>query len=487
VVRQILTESVALALMGGTLGFVAAQWGTKALLRLSHNNELQASPDLRVFLFTAAVCVVTGILFGLIPALRARYVAVASTLKAGRQNGKDAGSGWSWGKLLVAGQVAVSLLVLFSAGLLVRSLQNIRKVDLGYNREHLLLVSTDPLAAGYNTLQITNFCNQLIDRLAAFPGVRAVSYSKNGLFGGSESATSMKVEGYEKKNDSDLVAAFDQIGPGYFTTVGVPMLLGRDVGLKDTEASPRVAVINETMAKFYYGAANPIGRKFIIEDPGNPKGMPTEIIGVARDARDHELKTPVKRRFYIPASQSLGRIPVVNFEIRTVGNPTAVADSVRKEIKGLDGRVPIYSVRALNELTDNSISEAILVARLSSFFAGLALLLAAIGLYGVLSFSVSGRTREIGVRMALGAQRTTVLWMVLHEASKLVLLGVAIGVPAALAASRVCSSMLFGLKSTDPLSMVLVTGLLLAIALLASYIPARRATRVDPMVALRYE
>jgi predicted permease len=487
VIRQLLTESIALALMGGILGLVAAKWGTRALLTLSHNNQLEASPDVRVFLFTAAVCVVTGIFFGLIPALRARYIAVATTLKAGRQSGKETGSGWNWGKLLVAGQVAVSLLVLFSAGLLVRSLQNIRKVDLGYNREHLLLVSTDPLAAGYSTLQITNFSNQLIDRLAAFPGVRAVSYSKNGLFSGSESDTSIKVEGYDGKNDSDQVAAFDQIGPGYFNAIGVPMLLGRDVGLQDTEASPRVAVINETMAKFYYGSASPIGKKFIIEDPGNAKAMSTEIVGVTRDVRDHELKTPVKRRFYIPATQSLGRIPGVNFEIRTVGNPSAVADSVRKEIQGLDARVPIYNIRALNELTDNSISEEILVARLSSFFAGLALLLAAIGLYGVLSYSVSGRTREIGVRMALGAQRTTVLWMVLQEAGKLVLLGILVGVPAALAASRLSASMLFGLSSSDPLSMVLVTVLLLAIALLASFIPARRATKVDPMVALRYE
>src|SRR5262249_29230538 len=270
VVRQMLTESLCLAVAGGVLGMLAARWGTKALQGLSRNRELQASPDWRVFLFTAAVCLITGILFGLIPALKLREVALASTLKSGAQTGSEARGSWTAGKVLVSAQVAVSLLVLFSAGLLVRSLQNIRKVDLGYNREHLLLVSTDPLAAGYNTLQITNFSNQLIDRLAAFPGVRAVSYSKNGLFGGSESDTSMKVEGYVSKNDSDLVAAFDQIGPGYFTAIGIPMLLGRDVGLQDTEASPRVAVINETMAKFYYGSASPIGRKFIIEDPGNP-------------------------------------------------------------------------------------------------------------------------------------------------------------------------------------------------------------------------
>ena len=488
VVRQMLTESLCLAVAGGVLGMLAARWGTKALQGLSRNRELQASPDWRVFLFTAAVCLITGILFGLIPALKLREVALASTLKSGAQTGSEARGSWTAGKVLVSAQVAVSLLVLFSAGLLVRSLQNIRKVDLGYNREHLLLVSTDPMAAGYNNLQITNFCDELVRRLAGVPGVRAATYSKNGLFSGGESATSMKVEGYQSTKEEDLVAAFDQVGPGYFAGVGIPLLLGRDVGPQDTDRSPRVAVINESMAKFYFGSTNPIGRKFTMDDADEAKSRaPFEIVGVARDARDHELKGQIKRRFYLPATQSLGSIPFINFEIRTVGNPTAVADSVRKQMKDLDANVPVYTVRALNELTDNSITEEILVARLSSVFAGLALLLAAIGLYGVLSYSVAGRTREIGVRMALGAQRSSVLGMVLREAGKLVIAGLVIGVPGAMAAGRLCSSMLFGLKSTDPLSMMMVTALLLAIALLASYIPARRATKVDPMVALRYE
>jgi predicted permease len=486
IVRQLLTESIFLAFAGGVLGLLIAQWGTRALLKLSGNKDLEASPDLRVFLFTAAVCLVTGILFGLIPALRSRRVAVAPTLKSGSQNGNSAHAGWNWGKLLVTGQVALSLLVLFVAGLLVRSLQNIRNIDLGYNREHLLLVSTDPVAAGYDKSKTTNYANELAAQLANLPGVRAVTSSKNGLFSGSESGNSIKVEGYDSKNDADLEAAFDQVAPNYFSAVGIPLLLGRDIGLQDTETSPRVVVINESMARFYFGQANPIGRKFTIEDP-NSKGGPVEIVGVARDARDHQLKGKVQRRFYIPVSQSLGSIAGLNFEIRTVGNPVAVAEAVRKQIKSFDANVPIYSVRALNELAERSISDQILIARISSFFAGLALLLAAIGLYGVLSYSVAGRTREIGVRMALGAQRGSVLRMVLEEAGKLVVLGVLIGIPAALLASRLFLSMLFGLKTTDPGSMALVIGVLLAITLLASYIPARRATKVDPMVALRYE
>jgi predicted permease len=486
IVRQVLTESIFLSFSGGVLGLLVAQWGTKSLLHLSKNDQLEASPDLRVFLFAAGVCLLTGILFGLIPALRSRQVAVAPTLKSGAQSGDSTSSAWNWGKSLVTAQVAVSLLVLFAAGLLVRSLSNIRNVDLGYNREHLLLVSTDPLAAGYNRLQISSFGNEAAGRLAHLPGVEAVSYSKNGLFSGSESANTIKVPGYVAKNDADLDTAFDEVGPGYFSAVGIPLLLGRDVGLQDTDAAPKVAVINESMAKFYFGSGNPIGRKFTIDDP-DVQGQEMEIVGVARDARDHELKGEVRRRFYVPAVQSRRTVPGIIFEIRTVGNPAAAAEAARKEIKSMAENVPIYDVRTLNSLTERSIEDEILIARLSSFFAGLALLLASIGLYGILSYSVAGRTREIGVRIALGAQRGNVLGMVLQEAGKLVLWGVIFGVPAALLAGRLCATMLYGLKSTDPISMLLVIGLLLAVALLASYIPARRATRVDPMVALRVE
>jgi len=485
IVRQLLTESILLAFAGGALGFLLARWGTDALLKLSGNKDLEASPDLRVFIFTAAVCLLTGLLFGLIPALRSRRVAAALTLKSGSQNGSSANAGWNWGKLLVTGQVAVSLLVLFVAGLLVHSLQNIRNVDLGYNREHLLVVSTDPLSAGYNNARTASFANQLAEQIGSLPGVRAVTSSKNGLFSGSESGNTIKVEGYTSKKEADLVAAFDEVAPNYFHGVGIPMLLGRDIGLQDTETSPRVAVINETMAKFYFGKANPIGRKFIVDDPGS-KG-PVEIVGVARDARDHKLKGTIDRRFYLPLSQALGQLPGVNFVVSTVGNPVAVAEAVRKQIKNLDANIPVNNIRSLNELTERAISDQILIARLSSVFASLALLLAAIGLYGILSYSVAGRTREIGVRMALGAQRGSVLKMILQEAGILVLVGVVIGIPSAILASRLFSSMLFGLKSTDPVSMLLVIAVLLAITLLASYIPARRATKVDPMIALRYE
>ena len=481
VIRQLLTESIFLAFTGGALGLLVAQWGTATLLRLSRTNDLQASPDLRVFLFTAAVCLVTGILFGLIPALRSRKVSVALTLKSGAQSGGNSHTRWSWGKSLVTAQVALSLLVLFAAGLLVRSLQNIRNVDLGYNREHILLVSTDPLSAGYDKQRIIQFSTEMTTQFSSIPGVQAATYSKNGLFSGSESSTTLKVEGYIAKGDAEPEADYDEIGPDYFKTVGIPLLLGRDIGPQDTETSPRVAVINETMARLYLGGTNPIGKRLEFNK------QTVQIVGVARNARDHELKGVVRSRFYVPATQIPAPNPVLNFEIKTVGNPLAVVGAVRTQVKSFDAKIPIYSVRTISEATESTIRQEILIARLSSFFAGLALLLASIGLYGVLSYSVAGRTREIGVRMALGARRGSVLGMILREAGKLVLLGIVIGIPAALLSSRLFSSMLFGLSRTDPVSMIVVIAILVGIALVASFIPARRATKVDPMVALRYE
>ena len=487
VIRQFLTESILLALIGGAIGVLLAHWGTRALLALSRNRELNASPDTRVLLFTAGVSLLTGVLFGLVPALRSRKVAMTAALKSGAQmGGTAAGSHWNWGKSLVAAQVMLSLLVLFAAGLLVRSLQKMRSLDLGYSHEHLLVINTDPVSAGYNIGQIVQYANEAVARLSNLPGVRAATYSKNGLFSGSESGESIQVAGFTKKTDDDLQNAADQVGPGYFTAVSIPVLLGRDIGLQDTELSPKVAVINESMAKFYFGDSNPLGRTFIIDDyPGKPE--PTTIVGVTRDARDHELRGAIPRRFYVPLTQGRKTIPVINFEVRIVGNPESVITEVRKQLKALDSNVPVYSARSVQQLLDRTMSNEILVARLSSFFAGLALLLACIGLYGIMSYSVNGRTREIGVRMALGAQRGSVLWMVLRESLRVLAVGIVIGIPAALLSSRLLSSMLFGLTTADPLSMVLVIVVLSAVAAFASWIPARRATRVDPMVALRYE
>ena len=489
--RQLLTESVLLALLGGILGVLLAQWGAVLLVQKTFGKvtlkAFDIHPDLHMLAFTAAVCLLTGILFGLAPALRAVGIPVAPTLKeAARSTSVSGGGKWSVGKVLVAGQVALSLLVLFAAGLLVRTLRNLKDVDFGYERQHVLLVKPDFISAGYRHDQLPTIVRPLLERLNAMPGVVGATISENGLMSGTESADEIKVEGYTPKDDKDAVAFDDWVGPDYFKIVGIPILLGRGIGPQDVATSQPVAVINESMAKFYFPGANPLGRKFVIDDDAQRERQ-IEVVGVSRDVRDHDLREPIPRRFFLAYYQSkLGDLEG-NFEIRTAGDPKAVIEATRKQIQEFDPNVTVRSADTLDTLVDDYLGQETLVAQLSSFFGGLALLLACIGLYGVMSYAVSGRTREIGLRMALGAQRQDVLWMVLKEALILVTVGLAIGIPAAFGGSRLMLSMLFALSSVDPVSMTIAITLMLMVATLAGYIPARRATRVDPMVALRYE
>jgi predicted permease len=488
-VRQLLTESLILASAGGITGLMMARWGTEALLKLSVGargaESFSSTPDWRVLVFTACACLITGLLFGMVPAFRAAKVAVAPTLKESTTAQPSSGR-FPIGKLLVVSQVAVCLLVLFAAGLLVRSLKNLRDLDLGYSRDHILMVLADPVSAGYKEAQITNFERDMIAQLSALPGVRSVTASENGLFSGTESADQLRIEGYTPARDRDKIVYWDQVGDNYFHALGIPLLAGRDFGPQDTPTSLRVAVINQTMAKFYFGNSNPIGHKIWIDDE-KQKDKPIEIVGVARDVRDHSLRGPLQRRFYIPTAQPMDKLYAVNFEIQTAGKPEEMTEPVRKTFAAVDANVPVTRLRSLNELVNSSISRDILVARLSTFFGSLALLLACIGLYGVMSYTVSRRTREIGVRMALGAHKARVLRMVLQEAMKLVVIGIIIGIPASFLLARVFSSMLFGLSSTDPVSMLIVVVVLAGVACIAGLIPARRATKVDPLVALRYE
>jgi predicted permease len=491
-VRQLLTESLLLAFAGGVCGLLIAHWGTRLLLTLrlgaSGADNLDARPDLRVLAFTAGVCMLTGLLFGLVPALRSIRVAVAPTLKDNSQNSLGSvSSGWNWGRIMVAAQVAISLLVLFVAGLLVRTMQNLKNLDLGYNRDQLLLLRTDPVAAGYKGQRQVDYASEVSRRLAAMPGVQAVTYSKNGLFSGSDSGDDLRVEGFVPKNDDEREAHYDWVGPAYFSALGIPLIVGRDIGPQDTATSPKVAIVNETMARFYFGQASPLGRRIWIDDDAG-RNKPIEIVGVARDSRGMEMRGPMERRFYMPFAQTTqDTMGNVVLEVRSAGNPAALGDSARKVITSFDRNLPVNFVRTMGELVDRTINNEILVAKLAGFFGILALLLACVGLYGIMSFTVGGRTKEIGLRMALGAQRSMMLWMVLRQAGKLVLLGLAMGVPLALLGSQLLSSMLFGLKATDLVSMILAVLLLTVVALLAGLIPARRATKVDPMVALRYE
>lgn len=491
-IRQLLTESVLLSCAGGLCGLLAAAWAKQMLLRLTlgrlGQNSVDASLDARVLTFTLVVSVFTGILFGLIPAIRSLKFDVVSALKASTATqGGARGSGWNWGQMLVISQVALSILVLFAAGLLVRSLHNLKNVDLGYSARHFLLIRTDPQAAGYKPQRLMQFYDEVVRRLSVLPGVRGVTASANGLFSGSESDADIKIDGYIPARHEDRNVYEDTIGPNYFSTLGVPILLGRDIGPQDTASSRKVVVINQAMARFYFKNANPIGKRIWLDDEEDRDKPPMEIVGVAGNVRDHTLRDEVPRRFYYPLAQTSDPLSNLNFEISAIGDPQSLAETARKEIRNFDANVPISRVRGLDNLIDGSINTEILIARLSTVFGLLALLLACIGLYGILAYTVSGRTREIGVRIALGASRPDVLWLVLRGAMKLILVGVVIGVPAAFATSRFLHSMLFQLTAFDPISMFVVILILCVVATLAGLIPARRATTINPVIALRYE
>jgi predicted permease len=327
---------------------------------------------------------------------------------------------------------------------------------------------------------------ELRGRLASIPGVRAVTYSQNGLFSGSESADQVTVEGYHAQKSADAHARFDNTGPGYFGIVGIPILVGRDIGPQDVDGATPVCVVNESFARFYFGSSNPLGKHVTDEFPDTRKTF--VIVGVARDARDHSLRGEIDRRFYLPARQPLGDYsPFLNYEIRTTGDPGRVMEESRRAVAAFNPAIPVYSVKPLELLLNDTLRQERLIAQLSGVFGGLAVLLAAIGLYGVLSYGVARRTNEIGIRMALGAARTNVVRMILRETVVLIAAGLVVGVPGALACAHLVQSKLFGLKPADPLTLAVALGVLSAVAFLAGYLPARRASQVDPLVALRYE
>jgi predicted permease len=485
-IQQLLTESILLAFLGGIGGVLLSIWGVEILVNIFENGaSLPLTPDLRVLAFTTAVCLVTGILFGLAPVLRLLRVQVSPALKTAAAAAPEGRSRLGWGRGLVSGQVALSLLVLFAAGLLVRSLQKLMAQSVGYDPGRIVIARLNPVAGGYKDAKIDALAERLVARISALPGVRGVTYSENGLFSGTESADAILVPGFPAAKPGDRVANEDSVGPDYFAVVGIPILLGRGIGPEDTATSTRVAVINEAMVKRFFQGGNPLGRQFSIDDP-DWKGKPFTVVGVSMDAKDHSLRKAVAPRFYYAFQQYRDTGQII-LEVSVTGSASAAVAEIQSQIKAADPNLPISFIHPLPELVKGRISDQIALAKLSAFFAGLSLLLACVGLYGIMSYTVAGRTREIGVRMALGAEPGDVLELVLREGMLLVGVGLAAGIPLSLAGSRVLASFLFGLTSTDPLSLIAVMVLLGIVAAVAAFIPARRAAKVDPMVALRYE
>ncbi len=488
ILQQLLTESILLALLGGVAGSWLAIFGVRLLVTIfGTHTALPLFPDARVLAFTTLVTLLTGVLFGLVPALKTLKVRVYPALKDATRTTSGSRSRFGWGKGLIAGQVALSLLVLFSAGLLVRSLQKLMRQDFGYERDHLVIARIDPAAAGYVAQKMDPLASQLAGRIAGAPGVRGVTYSTNGLFSGTESADALIVPGFSATDPRDRGALEDYVGPDYFGVVGIPILTGRGIEAQDTATSLRVAVANEAMVERFFSGQNPVGRQFRIDDL-DWLDKPITIVGVSRNAKDHGsgLREEVKPRFYL-AYQQMPDPEQIVLEAQVRGEPAASVNTIQAQIKATDSNIPIQFVQTLDSRVEASAANQIALARLSTFFAGLALLLACVGLYGVMSYTVASRTREIGVRMALGARRGDVMELILREGMLLVAVGLAVGIPLALAGSRVLQGFLFGLKSTDPLSLIAVVLLLGIVAALAGLVPARRAAKVDPMVALRYE
>jgi predicted permease len=488
VVRQLLTESVVLAAIGGAIGLLLAGWGVDALVTLvARTSPLDVHPDALVLGFTVGVSLLAGVVFGLAPALRASRTDLSSALKAKSSRVGGLKLRFGLAPALIVSQVALSLVLLIGAGLFARSLLKLEHEDLGFNRENVLLVDIDPRLAGYKPKELSALYTQLLDRLGELPGVRSTSIATYSPLSGTGRSSSITVAGYTPQTGEDTVVSDMLIGPSYCSTLGLPLLLGREIGLQDTPASTKVAVVNDAFAQSFFQSENPVGRRFSFGDEEKDAGD-IEIVGVIGDVKYESSREKPVPTAYRPILQVQDQGAYSsNLEIRTEGDPLVAASGVRSAIAQVDDKLPIVGVTSFSKQLADSLRQERLIAQLVSFFGVLALLLACVGLYGVMGHAVARRTNEIGIRMALGAERHSILWMVLRETLILVIAGIAIGVPVALAAARLVSTQLYGLSAADPLTLAAAVTLLVAVAALAGYLPARRASRVDPMVALRYE
>ena len=497
-IKQLLTESAVLTIAGGVTGLVLAYWASNLLVVMMSSGRdpiaLHVRPDAYVLAFTASLSVLTAILVGLAPALQGTRLDLAPALKAGRSGATSAprrfvGLRLSLAKGLVVTQVAVSLVLLVGAGLFVRTLVKLENENIGFNRSNLVLFGIDPTQQGYKGERLARFYEELQGRLKAVPGVRSVSLSMHPLLKGEVSIWGLKLDGYTPPprpggvKDNSIDVHVNKVGPDFFSTMGIPVLLGRAIGAEDSATSPMVALVNQAFVGKYLDGQSPVGHRAGWD--GERDKM--EIVGVVKDTRYGQLRRDPPPTVYVPYTQYPNYLGAMHFEVRTAGDPRNWLASIVDVVRGLDKQVPVFDAKTQTEEIDEAVFRERIFAQLTSLFGVLAALLACLGLYGLMSYSVAGRRNEIGIRMALGARRAGILRWVLVEALGLVLLGLALGVPVALGATRLISSQLYGLRPNDALTLVLATLLLAAVALLAGYIPARRATKVDPVVALRYE
>jgi predicted permease len=487
-IRLVLTESLLLALLGGLIGLLAANWASDALLLFanpsgSQSLPLETTPGPRIVLFTFALSLLTALLFGLAPALAASRADVAPTLKdeAGALS-NVASSAWLR-KGLVVFQVALSLLLLAAASLFLTTLHNLRNNNPGFDTSHLITFSVSPALNGYDMPKSIALLDRLTAALEALPAVNEVSMAAEPLLANSQSQSTMSVEGYQPTPEEDMNPLVNEIGPGFIHTMRIPLLQGRDFTPADRNGAPKVAIISETFAKMYFKGRDPIGFKIGFRRESSPDRT---IVGVIREVHHRDLRDDrTKRQVYFPSSQARS-IESRTFYLRTSAPLDSLAPAIRTLVRKEDPALAIANLRTMQDQIDIALTLERVISVLCTAFGVIATLLAAIGLYGVMAYHVLRRTREIGIRMALGAQRADVHRLVLKEAAYLAAGGVLLGIPLALAFSRYTKTLLFGIEPANPLTYAGTAAFLLAVALTASLIPARRASRIDPLTSLRH-
>jgi predicted permease len=483
-IRQLLTESLLLSGIGAMLGVVFAEWGARLLVRFL-DASLDVALDMRVLAFTASAAVLTGLLFGIAPAWRGTRVQPQTAMKASVR-GAIEGSKFGLGKLLVIAQVALSLLLVVGAGLMLSTFWKLNFGDAGFERDHVLVVTADLRSANYPVERWSAVYQEMLDRLRMIPGVRSASVSIVTPVCHCRWAIEVVIDGYTPKSHADALASYNHVSNRYFETLGTPVVAGRDFNSHDTSTSLKVGIVSETMAQKYFGGSSPLGQRFRTRD-GDAESGPIEIVGVVKDAKYGSLRDVPSPFFFLPWSQSEMPSPLTAFQLRSAGGATtALIPGVKAAIGGFNPNVSI-AFQTLHAKLDESIEREGVLAALSGLFGALALLLATIGLYGVMSYNMARRRNEIGIRMALGAEQARVLRMVLGEAALLIAIGLAAGLGAALATTRFVASFLYGLTPNDPRTLLLAAAVLAGVSLAAGYLPARRASRLDPMLALREE
>jgi predicted permease len=490
IIRQLIAESLLLAAGGGVLGVTFALWARDALLALLVNTgasplppDIDTSLDWRVLAFAAGVSTITGLACGVLPALRVTRVAVAESLKEQSRGavGADGGRrGLAFGKALVAGQMAFCLLLLVIAGLFGRSLQSLTQAKVGFDRDHVLAARVDVRGAGYTLAEREALYTRLIDRLDGVPGVRSASFSMNGPFANASQISSMTVEGHQAAPNENLQTNEEIVTERYFDTVGLHVVEGRGFTAADRNPAVKSTIVNQTMARRFFPGQSAVGKRWSYDAIDNNAFV---IIGVVEDAHYLDVRSaPPNMAYHLAIASPV--LVLSDIEVRTAGAPEALAQTIRDTIAQAEPRLPIVEVLPLSARIDRGATEDRMVARLTTIFSAIALVLASLGLYGTISYGINRRTGELGLRMALGANRTTVLLMVLREALALVVGGLVVGIPLAFVAAQSVAALLFGVNPADPSAFAAAALTLLAVAALAAYLPALRASRIEPMVAL---